>query len=184
MLWFADLRATLPRTAGVAAVVTLWTTACGNPVGNPDPFFIPPTITDFNGNYGISHTFSVPGTARTAGCTGNADLRTDNVFAFGGTIDIDAAGFCAALPDREGELVGSIRGDEITFSVEGFQDPLAVIGCSSIGGGRSFEGSFRTRQFGDVMRVQSFRGTLDALGICDGEIGETQVRWEIRASRR
>ncbi|MGH7572902.1 MAG: hypothetical protein ACREMK_13825 [Gemmatimonadota bacterium] len=171
------------RTVGVFGVFAVWLSACGNPVGSPDDFF-PPGITDFNGRYAISHSFSVPGTARGAGCTGDADISSDLDFAFSGTIDIDASGPCSALPGRVGQLVGSVRGETITFSVEGLQDPLSVIGCSATGGVRNFEGSFTTRQFGDVMRVQTLRGTLDARAICDGESGETTARWEIHASRR
>ncbi len=172
------------RTVDVAGIVAVWLAACGNPVGNPDPFFIPPDITDFNGSYSVSHTFSVPGTARSSGCPGDAQLSTDLGLAFSGTIDIDASGPCSALPARVGEMVGSVRGQTITFSVEGLQDPLGVIGCSATGGVRNFEGSYSTRLFGDVMRVQTFRGTLDARAICDVESGEITARWEIRATRR
>lgn len=168
----------------VAGIVTVWLSACGNPVGDPDPLFPPPEVIDFSGRYTVSHTFLLPGTARSAGCTGDAELSSDFGFAFGGSIDIDASGPCSALTGRPGELLGSVRGQTITFSVQGLQDPLDVIGCSSTGGARNFEGSFSTRLFGDVMRVQTFRGTLDARASCDGESGETTARWEIHAARR
>lgn len=171
------------RTAGVAGII-VWLSACGNPVGNPDPFFIPPEITDFNGLYSVSHIFSVPGTARSVGCTGDAQLSTDLGLAFSGIVDIHASGPCTALPDRDGAIVGSVRDETITFSIDGLQDPLGVIGCSATGGIRNFEGSFSTRLFGDVKRVQTFRGTLDARAICDVQSGEITARWEIRATRR
>ncbi|MGH7558924.1 MAG: hypothetical protein ACREMD_14300 [Gemmatimonadota bacterium] len=169
--------------AGLAALVAVWLSACGNPVGNPDPF-IPPAIVVFNGDYTISHTFSVPGTARGSGCTGDAKISSEVGLAFGGTIDIDASGSCSSLPHRFGELLGAIRGPTITFSVVGLHDPLAVIGCSSAGAVGNFKGSFTTRPFGDLTRVQSFGGTVDVRATCDGEPGETMARWEIRASRR
>lgn len=171
------------RIASVAGVL-IGMTACGSPVGNPDPILLPPEVSDFNGQYGITHTFSVPGTARSIGCTGDAQLSSDFALAFSGTIGIHASGACAALPDRDGAIVGSIRDETITFSIDGLQDALGVIGCSATGGVRNFEGSFSTRLVGNVKRVQTFRGILDARALCDVESGETTARWEIRATRR
>lgn len=168
----------------VAAVLAVGLSACGDPIGDPDIFTFPDVV-DFRGDYGVTHTFSVPGTARTAGCTGDAQLSTDQLFGFGGTLDIDASGPCAGLPGDVGQVVGAISGSQtITFSVEGLRDPLAAIGCSITGGPRNFEGTFTTRQVVDVVRVQTLRGTRDVRATCDGGPEEVGARWEIRASRR
>ena len=93
-----------------------------------------------DGRFSVSHSFSVPGTALSAGCTGDADLDSDRGIQFSGTIDIDASGPCADLANRVGQILGAIRGDAITFSVGGLPDPLAAIECSTIGGSQVYTG--------------------------------------------
>ena len=156
--------------------------ACSDPVGLVDPF-IQPDLVEFDGRFSVTHSFSVPGTALSAGCTGDADLDSDRGIQFSGTIDIDASGPCADLANRVGQILGAIRGDAITFSVGGLPDPLAAIECSTIGGSQVFEGSYSIREVpGDLAVVQTLRGTREVRAECGDE--EVDARWEIRASRR
>jgi hypothetical protein len=143
-----------------------------------------PDLVDFGGDYSVTHAFSIPGMARSAGCTGDAQLSSDLGLGFTGNIDIDASGPCRGLSGRAGQVVGSVRNEAITFSVGGLEDPLEVIQCTMVGGSLAFEGSFSTRQVGEVVRVQSLRGTRDVRATCDGVSGETTARWVIRANRR
>ena len=174
------VRFALPAIAAVR--VSLGLAACTDPSGIPGPIVLPELV-DFNGRYSVTHSFSVPGTALTAGCTGDADLSSNLGLAFGGTIDIDASGPCAEITNRVGQLLGSVRGEEITFSLSGLPDPMAALGCATIGGPEAFLGSYTTRLLpDDVALVQTLRGTRDLRADCDD--GEVDARWEIRASRR
>lgn len=169
---------------GAIAVVSaaLAATVCSEPAGVPDEFILPDLI-EFDGRFGVTHTFSVPGTPTSAGCTGVADLNSGIGLAFDGTINIDASGPCAAFPARIGQILGSIRDEVITFSVSGVPDPMAAIQCSTVGGPEGFEGSFTIREVpGDLAVVQTLRGTRDLVAQCGDD--EVTARWEIRASRR
>lgn len=176
-----DRRTGFLLTLGASWAV--WLSACGDPIGNPDPFMFPDAI-DFRGEYSVNHLFSVPGTARSSGCTGDALLGSDLGLGFSGTIGIDASGPCAVLPGDVGQIVGAVSGQTISFSVEGLADPLAAIGCSITGGLRHFDGTYTTRQVVDVTRVQTLRGTREVNATCEGLAGEVPARWEIRATRR
>jgi hypothetical protein len=170
----------LPALAAIGASLGL--AACTDPAGIPDPIILPELV-DFSGRYSVTHSFSVPGTARSAGCTGDADLSSNQGLAFGGTIDIDASGPCAEITNRVGQILGSVRSEEITFSVSGLPDPMAALECATIGGPEAFVGSYTTRLLpDDVALVQTLRGTRDLRADCDDE--EVDARWEIRASRR
>lgn len=162
--------------------VSLALSACSEPAGVPDPFILPDLV-EFEGRFSVTHSFSVPGTAISAGCTGDADLSSGVGLAFGGTIDIDASGPCADITNRVGQILGSIRGETITFSVSGLPDPMAAIECSTVGGPAAFEGSYTIREVpGDLAIVQTLRGTRDLTAECGGE--EVPARWEIHARRR
>ncbi|MGH7543665.1 MAG: hypothetical protein ACREK7_06965 [Gemmatimonadota bacterium] len=162
--------------------VSLGLSACSNPVGVPDPIILPELV-EFEGRFSVTHSFSIPGTAVSAGCTGDADLSSGVGLAFGGTIDVDASGPCADIPNRVGQILGSIRGEIITFSLSGLPDPLAAIECSTIGGPAAFEGSYTIREVpGDLAVLQTLRGTRELRAECGDE--EVTARWEIRASRR
>lgn len=171
------------RPSGAAlAVVAISLSACSDPVGLVDPF-IQPDLVEFDGRFSVTHSFSVPGTAISAGCTGDADLDSDRGIQFSGTIDIDASGPCADITNRVGQILGAIRGDAITFSVSGLPDPMAAIECTMIGGSPVFEGSYTIREVpGDLAVVQTLRGTRDLRAECGDE--EVDARWEIHASRR
>ena len=174
-----------PNPAGIVFAVVaacLIPSACSEPVGLVDPF-IQPELVEFDGRFSVTHSFSVPGTAIVAGCTGDADLDSDRGIQFSGTIDIDASGPCADITNRVGQILGAIRGQTITFSVSGLPDPMAAIECTMIGGSQVFEGSFTIREVpGDLAVVQSLRGTRELRAECGDE--EVDARWEIRASRR
>ena len=171
-------RAVVNVVGGISLVLS----ACSEPVGVPDPF-VPPELVEFEGRFSVTHSFSVPGTAISAGCTGDADLSSDFGLGFGGTIDIDASGPCADIPNRVGQILGSIRGEVITFSVSGLPDPMTVIECTTIGGPPAFEGSYTVREVpGDLAVLQTLRGTRDLTVECAD--GEVTARWDIRASRR
>lgn len=177
-------RASLVPRAIVHAVfgVSLGLSACSDPVGSPDPIILPELV-EFEGRFSVTHSFSIPGTAISVGCTGDADLSSGVGLAFGGTIDIDASGPCADIPIRVGQILGSIRGAIITFSLSGLPDPLAAIECSTIGGPAAFEGSYTIREVpGDLAVLQTLRGTRELRAECGDE--EVTARWEIRASRR
>jgi hypothetical protein len=162
--------------------VSLVLSGCSEPAGVPDPFILPDLV-EFEGRFSVTHSFSVPGTAISAGCTGDADLSSGVGLAFSGTIDIDASGPCADIPNRVGQILGSIRGEIITFSLSGLPDPLAAIECSTIGGPAAFEGSYTIREVaGDLAVLQTLRGTRDLRAECGDE--EVLARWEIRARRR
>lgn len=155
---------------------------CSEPAGVTDPFILPELV-DFEGRFSVTHSVSVPGTSRAAGCTGDADLNSGFGLAFSGTIDINASGPCAGITNRVGQILGAVRGEAITFSVNGLPDPMAALGCSIIGGSQAFEGSYTTRLLpDDIALVQTLRGTRDLRAECDAQ--EVDARWEIRASRR
>lgn len=169
---------------GVIAVVAacLSSSACSEPVGQADPFILPELV-EFDGRFSVTHSFSVPGTAISASCTGDADLDSDRGIQFSGTIDIDASGPCSDITSRVGQILGSIRGEAITFSVSGIPDPMAAIECVTVGGAPVFEGSYTIREVpGDLALVQTMRGTRELRAECGSE--EVGARWEIRASRR
>ncbi|HWC06131.1 MAG TPA: hypothetical protein VG799_02665 [Gemmatimonadota bacterium] len=171
-----------PPAGAVFAVVALCFSACSDPVGLADPF-IQPDLVEFDGRFSVTHSFSVPGTSISAGCTGDADLDSDRGIQFTGTIDIDASGPCADITNRVGQILGSIRGQAITFAVSGLPDPMAAIECTTIGGPPVFEGSYTIREVpGDLALVQTLRGTRELRAMCGD--AEVDARWEIRASRR
>lgn len=125
------VRFALPALAAVR--VSLGLAACTDPSGIPGPIVLPELV-DFNGRYSVTHSFSVPGTALTAGCTGDADLSSNLGLAFGGTIDIDASGPCAEITNRVGQLLGSVRGEEIPVAPKpGFDTTVAEITGVQIG---------------------------------------------------
>lgn len=172
-----------PRVVFHAVVgVSLVLSACSEPVGVPDPFILPHLV-EFEGRFSVTHSFSLPGTAISVGCTGDATLSSGLGLAFDGTIDIDASGPCADIPNRVGQIVGAITGEVITFSVSGLPDPMTAIECSTVGGPAAFEGSYTVREVpGDLAVVQTLRGTRELTVECGD--GEVTARWEIRASRR
>lgn len=171
-----------PLGAIAAVSAALAASVCSEPAGVPGEFF-PPDLVEFDGRFGITHSFSIPGMPISAGCTGVADLNSGIGLAFDGTINIDASGPCAAFPARVGQIIGSIRDEVITFSVSGVPDPMAAIQCSTVGGPGGFEGSFTIREVpGNLAVVQTLRGTRDLVAQCGDE--EVTARWEIRASRR
>lgn len=175
-------RCHLPRIVFAVVGASIAASACSEPVALVDPF-IQPELVEFDGRFSVTHFFSVPGTPLSAGCTGDADLSSDLGLGFSGTIDIDASGPCADIPNRVGQILGAVRGEGITFSLSGLPDPMAAIECSTIGGSRAFEGSYTVREVaGDLALVQTLRGTRDLRADCGGE--EVDARWEIRASRR
>ena len=170
-----------PAGAALAVVATCFS-ACSEPVGLADPF-IQPDLVEFDGRFSVTHSFSLPGTATSAGCTGDADLDSDRGIQFSGTIDIDASGPCAGITNKVGQILGSIRGEAITFAVSGLPDPMAAIGCSTIGGPLVFEGSYTVREVPDDLAVvQTLRGTRELRAMCGD--AEVDARWEIHASRR
>lgn len=165
----------------IAAVVASGL-ACGDPATTGVPI-LNPDVVDFGGAYSVTHRVSIVGTARSGGCSGELVLSSDFGLGFNGSLQLDAVGDCVDFGGRNGSVIGSIRGEGISFSVAGLPDPLAAVGCSMVGGDPVFLGTFTTRRFGQITRVVTLRGTRVLRAACEGEAGEFDAQWEISARR-